>query len=376
MNENIRTIEYVIPESFDGQTIGAFLRSKRYSRRVINHLKTVSEGNVFGPESRAEATDDTRPAATADNAALPERAAACGILLDGRPARTIDRLTAGQCLTIRLPETEESPHVIESPIALDILYEDADIWVVNKPANMPVHPSMGHFENTLGNALCYYTHHVLGRSRYVERIINRLDRDTSGALIAAKNSLAAAVLGEAVTKREIHRIYLAVCSGDLRQLDRPLPYVTAEAENVFGTALGDCIHALGLPWAVKENPAPGEALQISAPLGRKPGSVVERCVDPTEGESAVTHCRLLHYDPVRDLSVLLLKLETGRTHQIRVHMQYIGHPLPGDFLYNPDMRYIQRQALHSAMLSFLHPITGEKMSCFAPLPEDMVGMLN
>ena len=102
--------------------------------------------------------------------------------------------------------------------------------------------------------------------------------------------------------------------------------------------------------------------------------MVARCVDPA-GERAVTHLRMLYYDRVRDCSVLLLKLETGRTHQIRVHLQYLGHPLPGDFLYNPDMRYIQRQALHALLLQFPQPVTGEKITTFAPLPADLAGLL-
>lgn len=204
MGENLRIIEYSIPESFDGMTVGAFLRSRHYSRRIINHLRnTYSEDNAFVPQ---------RP----------------GIFLEGRPAWTIARLAAGQRLTVGLLETEESPHVPESAIPLDILYEDEDLCVIHKPAGMPVHPSMGHSENTLGNALCYDTHHRLGFDRYVERIVNRLDRDTSGTVISAKNALSASVLGEAVGRGEIHRIYLAVCSGDLRQWNRELDWVSEE----------------------------------------------------------------------------------------------------------------------------------------------------
>ncbi len=397
MAENLRVIEYRIPESFDGQTIGAFLRSRHYSRRIINHLKNISEENVFEPEVQAGA-EQTGCSQNKRMSSEPY-----GILLDSRPARTIDRLAAGHKLTIRLLETEESPHVPESPIPLDILYEDEDLCVIHKPAGMPVHPSMGHSENTLGNALCYDTHHRLGFDRYVERIVNRLDRDTSGTVISAKNALSASVLGEAVGKGEIHRIYFAVCSGNLRQWDRALEWVSEETEEESDRAfrgldrlclekLAECCPDISrrlentetLPQSAATAGNLGEAkaagkcgrlrLRISAPLGRKPGSVVERCVAPA-GERAVTHLQMLYYDAARDCSVLLLKLETGRTHQIRVHLQYLGHPLPGDFLYNPDMRYIQRQALHALLLRFPQPVTGEELTVFAPLPEDMTMLL-
>lgn len=398
MGENLRIIEYSIPESFDGMTVGAFLRSRHYSRRIINHLRnTYAEDNAFGPN---------KP----------------GIFLEGRPAWTIARLAAGQRLTVGLLETEESPHVPESAIPLDILYEDADLCVIHKPAGMPVHPSMGHSENTLGNALCYDTHHRLGLDRYVERIVNRLDRDTSGTVISAKNALSASVLGEAVGKGEIHRIYFAVCSGDIRKWDRELEWVSeeteAESDQIFRGLDRLCLEKLAglypemsfpaMPQQslvastgmAKEANAAGPTvsaeteetaaanavgmsdgsaaallrLRISAPLGRLPGSVVARCVDPA-GERAVTHLRMLYYDSVRDCSILLLKLETGRTHQIRVHLQYLGHPLPGDFLYNPDTRYIQRQALHALLLQFRQPVTEEEITAFAPLPVDLAAFL-
>ncbi len=412
MAENLRIIEYCIPESFDGMTVGAFLRSRHYSRRIINHLRnTYAEDNAFGPQGP-------------------------GIFLEGRPAWTIARLTAGQRLTVGLLETEESPHVPESAIPLDILYEDEDLCVIHKPAGMPVHPSMGHSENTLGNALCYDTHHRLGFDRYVERIVNRLDRDTSGTVISAKNALSASVLGEAVGKGEIQRIYLGVCAGDIRKWNdgpkgddvsegQDVPegndrsqeeaaagrnaapeWVTEESaeasDRIFRGLDRLCLEKLAVSCpgvipnkeesrklatkftagdvmddgaeAAVGGSAEGLRLRIAAPLGRKPGSVVERCVDPA-GERAVTHLRLLHYDATRDCSVLLLKLETGRTHQIRVHLQYLGYPLLGDFLYYPDMRYIQRQALHALLLRFPQPVTGEEITAFAPLPEDLAALL-
>lgn len=327
MAQNLRTITYEIPESFCGRTVEAFLRSKSYSKHVIIHCRNT--------ETVLPGTSETLH----------------GILLNGRKAFAKKELSAGDILTIHLLETEASPNVVETDIPLSILYEDEDLLVINKQAGLPVHPSMGHFEYTLGNALCYYTHHTLHYDQYVYRVINRLDRDTSGLLIAAKNMLSAAVLGDMVKNREIRRTYLAVCSGNICDtagfLDKP--GVSAESD-------------------------PELSVTVSVPLGRKEGSVVERCVDFTDGETAVTHFSPLAYDAARDLSLLRLKLETGRTHQIRVHMKYIGHPLIGDFLYNPDYRYMNRQSLHSHALFFRQPVTGQELSFTAPLPPDMAAL--
>lgn len=162
---------------------------------------------------------------------------------------------------------------------------------------------------------------------FVYRCINRLDRDTTGALILAKNPYSAAVLSAQMKQRQIRRTYLAIVQGI----------------------------------------APEQGT-IDAPIGRAADSTIERQVDFANGESAVTHYeRLATY---HSYSLIELHLETGRTHQIRVHMKYIGHPLPGDFLYNPDYRIIKRQPLHSFQLEFAHPVTGENMCITAPVPED------
>ena len=168
----------------------------------------------------------------------------------------------------------------------------------------------------------------------VYRAINRLDRDTTGLLILARHSLSAAILSEMVKNRQIHREYLAVATGKVP-----------------------------------------ESGVIDAPISRVDGSTIERCVDFDRGEAARTHYRSIFYDPVTNCSLVSLKLETGRTHQIRVHLKYLGHPLPGDFLYCPDFSLIRRQALHSHKLTFLHPLSGEEMCFLAPLPADMKAML-
>ena len=164
---------------------------------------------------------------------------------------------------------------------------------------------------------------------FVFRCSNRLDRDTSGLTVVAKHAISGNLLSTMMARREIHREYLAIVAGAV-------------------------------------TPPSG---RIDAPLGRKPGSVIERTVDWENGERAVTHYELVQ--PLQGHSLIRLRLETGRTHQIRIHMKYLGYPLIGDYLYHPDMTWISRQALHSAKLSFTHPITGEPMCFEAPLPEDM-----
>ena len=205
--------------------------------------------------------------------------------------------------------------------------------VINKPAGMPIHPSQNNRDNSLGNALAWY---FASRNRpFVFRCINRLDRDTSGLTIIAKHVVSAGMLSAMVAAKDengIRREYLAIVRGEV---------------------------------------TPPQGL-ITAPLGRRDGSIIERTVDFERGEKAVTHYRLVHTKNGHSLVSLLL--ETGRTHQIRVHMKYLGFPLIGDYLYNPDMSRMTRQALHAYKLDFKHPLTGQPMSFTAPLPEDMIWM--
>lgn len=316
MAKNLRIITYKIPESFRGKTVEAFLRSEGFSKNVICHLRNTST--------------DVLPADIN------------GLLLNEKKTWLRQTLSEGDILRCSILEIEDSPNVAESEIPLSIVYEDQDLMVINKPSDMPIHPSIGHHENTVANALCWYTHHKLGFDTYVNRVINRLDKNTSGLLISAKNMLSAAKLGDMVRERSIHREYLAICQGDA----------------------GDIIpnHPSG---------ADGFDFTINAPIARKEESVVERIVDYERGDEAITHVKVIAYEREKDLSLLRIKLETGRTHQIRVHMRHVGYPLIGDFLYNPDYRFMERQALHSYKLSFRHPITGAPLSFTAPLPEDM-----
>ena len=239
-------------------------------------------------------------------------------------------LHPGDTLTLHIREARSSEKIPPVELPLDIVYEDEDLMVINKPAGMPIHPSMNNYYNSMANALAYYFDQQ--NRPFVFRCINRLDRDTSGLTIVAKHYVSAGMLSAMIANKAasgITREYLAIVKGSVQPPE--------------GT--------------------------ITAPLGRKEGSIIERTIDFEKGESAITHYKVL--DEKNGHSLVSLILETGRTHQIRIHMKHLGYPLIGDYLYNPDMERIQRQALHAWKLSFVHPITGEKMQFTAPLPEDM-----
>lgn len=178
--------------------------------------------------------------------------------------------------------------------------------------------------------------------------MNRLDRDTSGLMIMAKNMLSACLLDDMIARREIHRTYLALAEGDVQDLtEKDLPGIYCHA---------------------------GYAT-IVRPIARVEGSVLQREINYEKGEYAVTHLTLLRYFPDKNVSLLQLRLGTGRTHQIRVHMSSVGHPLLGDFLYNPEDTRLPRQALHSFSLDLRHPITGKSLHFETPLPEDIHSFL-
>lgn len=288
-----RIIEYSISENVNPVTILDFLKREGFSRHILSSMKNT-------PNS---------------------------IILNGERGFGRSVLTFGDHLIITVPETESGENIIRTKMDLSILYEDEDILVINKPAGMPVHPSMGNYENTLANGIAWYF--AEKGEDFVYRCINRLDRDTTGALILAKNPLSAAILSVQMKNRQIQRTYLALVDGVLPE---------------SGT--------------------------INAPIARMDGSVITREVNLETGESAVTHYERLAIG--KEYSLAELHLETGRTHQIRVHMKYIGHPLPGDYLYNPDYRRIRRQPLHSYQLEFTHPVTKKAMRFTAPVPEDFV----
>lgn len=288
-----RMLDYTVQINEDGLRVEQFLRRRGYSRQNLVELKKMP----------------------------------LSILVNGSPCRLNEILTDMDTLTVHIQEHVSSLQIPPVHLPLDIIYEDEDIIVINKPAGMPVHPSINNYTNTLANGLAWY-YREQGKP-FIFRCTNRLDRDTSGLTIIAKHMLSSNILSRMTVRHEIRREYLAIVRGSVQ-------------------------------------PAEGT---ISAPLSRKPGSVIERIVDFDHGERAVTHYHVV--EEKNGHSLVSLLLETGRTHQIRIHMKYLGFPLIGDYLYNPDMEYMQRQALHSCCLALSHPITGEKLEFHAPLPEDM-----
>ena len=249
-----------------------------------------------------------------------------GIVLNGtwaymnqKPAR-FDRLLVSVC------EYKKSENILPVFIKLDIKYEDEDIVVVNKPSGMPIHPSLNNYENSMANALMYYYRD----KNFVFRCINRLDRDTTGLTVVAKHFLSAGILNNSMQRREIKRVYNAIVEDD---------------------------------GSLKESGI------IDAHIAREDDTLIKRRVSK-EGQRAITHYKVLKR--LRGASLIELRLDTGRTHQIRVHMSYIGHPLVGDYLYNE--RYYDKEnvrpLLHSKSLSFIHPITGENLYLECELPKD------
>ena len=253
-----------------------------------------------------------------------------GILLDGHHATTADKARAGQVLSIVVSDRADGDLIAaEGPV--DVVYEDDDLLVVNKAAGVAAHPGPGHHDDTLGNFL---THHYNEREiPFVYRPAHRLDRNTSGLMVVARHAHAQELLKGQLHTGEFRRTYLAVCQG-----------VPPEKEGV-----------------------------IDAPMGRADGSVLRREVRP-DGADAVTRYKVVSTKAGRTL--VQLELETGRTHQIRVHMAWLGCPLVGDFLYGEeDLDLIGRTALHSWKLSLTQPLTGKRLELEAPLPEDMLNLL-
>ena len=275
----MRELKLTVPAEFDGAEAQSFLKARGFSRRALIRLKQTG-----------------------------------GLTRGGELLRTIDPVRSGDELCVRLCDDSDSAEP-NPALNAPIIYADEDVVVFDKPPYMPVHPSIRHRSDTLANLFAALYPGLPFRP------INRLDRNTSGLCVCAKNQYAASVLSGALSK-----VYFAV---------------------TCGTPPGDT---------------------VDAPIGRAGDSIIMRCVTP-DGQRAVTH-----FEPVGGNSrhpLLRVTLETGRTHQIRVHMAYIGHPLCGDEMYGGDMSEIQRHALHCGEVSFTQPVTNEIIKLTSALPADM-----
>lgn len=287
----MRSIEYTVPEYFEGKKLISFLRGHvKISVKLLRSLKRSPDG----------------------------------IMLNGQHARTVDITHCGDTVRLNIPTDESTSVSIPTDYPLDIIYEDEDLLIVNKPGTLAMHETHNHQGDTLANAVASY---LIKKNRPATfRAIGRLDKGTSGIVVCALNSHVAARLSGKIEKQ-----YLAVASGKYTQdgtIDKPI-----------------------------YRPDPMKTLRTA----------------DDRGDRAVTHYTVLesgdHY------SLLKVRLETGRTHQIRVHFQYLGTPLYGDRLYFHEHPLIEHQALHCGYLSFVHPVTGEEINLTAPMPPEMEALL-
>ena len=326
---------YTVPKDFADKTIEAFLLEQGYTKTLLSALKRV---HFFEAEREHY-----------------------GIEKNGQWAFTVDHLAEGDCLSIYLPaEDENSAPPYDFP--LDIIYEDRDILLLNKPAGLPCHPSPGHFEKTLAGAVVFYQMQNTSASSFVCHFIHRLDLDTSGLILLAKNRLAASILNKDMKEGRIQRSYLAFCQGN--------------PEFSLGHVQGfRRIHE-------SEKEEFDYAFAISAPIARVEEEKMLRTVDFQKGQEALSYFNVLKYFPEKNYSLLQFQLATGRTHQIRVHLAYLSCPLLGDSLYGDGEEVVFsqniglfRQALHSYSITFIHPIRKKKMYFQQELPEELAVLL-
>ncbi|WP_138263573.1 RluA family pseudouridine synthase [[Clostridium] hylemonae] len=259
------------------------------------------------------------------------------ILVNNKPVKANYRLSCGDMLEVTIPSAKE-PDILPEDIPLHILYEDADIIIVNKPKQMVVHPAPGHYSGTLVNALMFHCGRELSGINGMMRpgIVHRIDMDTTGSLIVCKNDMAHQALSEQLKRHSIRRIYEAVVHGGFKEEE--------------GT--------------------------VSAPIGRHPTDRKRMSTHAKNAREAVTHYKVL--ERFGEYSYIQCELETGRTHQIRVHMSSIGHPIVGDMVYGPrrcPFPGLQGQTLHAKTLGIIHPRTGEYLEVEAPLPQYFVELL-
>ena len=280
---------YTVPAAYDGETMQTFLRREcGLSWRMVVKLKRVKGG----------------------------------MTADGEPKRSIDRLRVGQTVVVRMPE--DAVRIEGADIPLDVVYEDDHLLVINKPPYLAVHPSAGKPEPTLANAVVGYFERKGTPLSF--RPVNRLDRNTSGLLLAAKSPHVAYAMAQKPQK-----VYLAI---------------------VLGALTGEGV--------------------IDQPIRVREGSCITREVGEG-GKDSLTRWQSLGTDG--EISLVRVVIETGRTHQIRVHMSWLGYPLAGDTMYGTDETYLPRHGLHCARMTMVHPVTEETIALTAPVPADMRGLL-
>lgn len=289
-----RTLIFEIPQDFDGKTVKDFLRFNKISTAMVTRLKKK------------------------DN----------GIMLNGKRVFVTEKLKASDRLELLTESGEDrSEFIFPTEGNLDIIFEDEDFLAVNKPPFLPVHPSKGHPYDSLANIVVYYYNQK--NENFTFRCVNRLDKDTSGVTLIAKNAYSHELMRRLSINDDISKTYYAVVHG-------------------------------------KPEPDKGT---INLPIYRPEEATIKRIVDP-RGKEAITVYETEKTDGT--LSLMKIKLLTGRTHQIRVHFSHIGHPLAGDFLYGDENDgVISRQALHCGELSFIHPVTKQQLTLKADIPEDM-----
>ena len=258
------------------------------------------------------------------------------IFLNDEPSFVYKKVINGDKVTISFDYKEDNSNIVSKEMPLDIVFEDEWFLVVNKPAGIPVHPSISHYEDSFSSGIKFYFDKI-GLKKKI-RPVNRIDRNTSGLVIFAKNEYIQECLIRQMSEGTFNKEYIAIVEG---KFDNNL-----------------------------------KSGSINVPIARKENSIIERCVDD-DGSPSITHYEVLKENKINGIyySTLKCNLETGRTHQIRVHMAYISHPLLGDELYGGNTSLINRQALHSYKISFIHPITNMKVIFEATTPADLYKLI-
>ena len=254
------------------------------------------------------------------------------IRLNGNVSNISQPIKASDTIEFDLNYDEESENIVPTKMDLEIIYEDESLLIVNKSSGLPVHPSINHYEDSLSNGIKYYFNKINLNKKI--RPVNRLDKDTSGLVVFAKNEYIQENLINQMKTKDFKKEYLAVLEGNL----------------------------------------PQDEGSINLPIARKSGSIIEREVNFEKGQKAKTLYKVIYKE--NNLSLVKFKLETGRTHQIRVHSKYLNCPILGDTLYNKKSNLIDRQALHAYKIEFIHPILKKKMSFETKLPKDIENIFN